>query len=150
MSPDGLKTERIVVDISFEEDIPEWLPILGKKARVYYAGIKRQCHKCYKLDHNAWECKNTKINWKQYCDNLFESGRFERELFGHWISAVKGSKPQQEKQDLRNFLSDPDSLKEMVGFLKAIQQYEKEDKVKRRAKNKPSQAQAPGKEKKTK
>lgn len=122
----------------------------GKKARVYYAGIKRQCHKCYNSDHNAWECKNPKINWKQYCDNLFESGRFERELFGHWISATKGSKPQQEKQNLRNFLSNPDSLKEMVGFLKAIQQYEKEDKVKRRAKNKPSQAQAPRREKKTK
>lgn len=145
MNPDGIKTERIVVDVTFEEEIPEWLPILSKKARIYYAGIRRQCHKCYESEHQAWECKNDRVSWKGYCDRLFETGRFDRDLFGHWIKPSQSDKPPEAKTDLREFLKNPESLKEMVSLFREIQKQEKDNKAKRREGNKPSQAQAPKK-----
>ena len=134
----GVKLDRILVDIAFDEEIAEWLPILSTKARIYYPGIQRQCHKCYEAGHEGWSCKNGQVTWKEYCEQIFNSGKFPRELFGHWIEPVElqqqprqGQDENPKPQSLKAFLDQPGALKELMSFIGAVKEVEKEKAAKK-------------------
>ncbi len=118
--------DRILVDVRFAKDIPEWLPILSCKARIYYPGINRQCYKCYETGHQGWSCKNPQLTWKEYCKRLFMIGVFPKEIFGHWLPESDEapeedrSKKTKSQVDLRNFLNEPAALKELASFFKSM------------------------------
>ncbi len=137
---DGLKIDRILIDVCFQKDIPEWLPILSCKARLYYPGINRQCNKCYEPGHQGWQCKNPKLTWKDYCKRLYMIGTFRREIFGHWLEPEdlepEKDEPKKSNIDLRQLLNEPGALRELTSFFKAIKDVEKEDKKKAQLRSK--------------
>jgi hypothetical protein len=114
------------VEITLEDNIPEWLPMYGKKVRLYHHGMLKQCNGCYALGHMKRECKGTKINWRGYVDQMRRTGKYEDVMFGSWINSDVQMKDVQEsekestqkrtpeKRDLRSYLSDPDSLKKAL------------------------------------
>jgi len=47
----GKNTDGIEVCLILKEFLPEWLPIQGKKLRLYHHGIKVQCNGCFGIGH---------------------------------------------------------------------------------------------------
>jgi hypothetical protein len=110
----GFNTPRYEVDLTLEEYPPEWMPMYGKKVRIFYPGMKIQCNACYGVGHMKRECKNERVGWMGYVSKLKDSGKFEATMFGSWLE----EKPMQEKEkkketsegDLRTLLDNPGSL----------------------------------------
>ncbi len=54
--------------------IPEFLPIRGKRARVYYHGIAPFCIVCNSPGHVKAECENDPVPWNEYVESLKDTG----------------------------------------------------------------------------
>jgi hypothetical protein len=87
-----------MVRLKLSYQIPEFLPMWGKKARVYYHGIPPFCVSCYGLGHVKNSCDSETISWRDYIHRLVDSG-ISKELFGSWLSCnlsvVESSKHAQ-------------------------------------------------------
>ncbi len=62
------------VDITLKFLIPEFLPIRGKRARVYYHGIAPFCIVCNTPGHTKPECQNAPVPWSEYVNFLKSTG----------------------------------------------------------------------------
>ncbi len=83
----GLKTDVFETEIALNKHIEEFLPMYGQKVQVYYAGIPRQCNRCYVVGHLRKECNNKKIDWIEYVQRLVASG-VDISLIGNWTKAI--------------------------------------------------------------
>jgi hypothetical protein len=72
------------VNLKLRFHIPEYLPMWGKKARVYYHGIPSFCVGCYTVGHVKADCEENSISWKDFINNLLDLG-IEKRLFGSWF-----------------------------------------------------------------
>jgi len=118
-NPSGKNTDGISFKLRLKEFLPEWLPIQGKRIRLYHHGMKRQCNGCFGIGHSKWACKETKINWRGYVDRMVESGRFKTAMFGSWIKENM-PEPEVEDEDLRALITNPEKLKKMVALFDAM------------------------------
>ncbi len=66
--------------------IPEYLPMWGKKARIYYHGIPLYCVSCNEIGHVKNECQSDPVSWKSYIQRLVKDG-ISSELFGAWLNS---------------------------------------------------------------
>lgn len=60
--------------------IPEFLPIRGKRARLYHHGISPFCIVCNGIGHIKAECMNEPVPWNEYVESLKSTG-IPRPLF---------------------------------------------------------------------
>jgi hypothetical protein len=61
---------------------PQFLPISGKKIRIYYKGIAKRCVKCFGTGHLRKDCTSNWKEWMEYVSDLmFETG-FDLEMLG--------------------------------------------------------------------
>ncbi len=65
---DTIETGTIQFKLLLEHHIPEFLPIYGTKSRIFYAGMPKQCGRCYKQGHFKADCPNDKVNWQSYTE----------------------------------------------------------------------------------
>jgi hypothetical protein len=115
----GFNTPKYELELVLEKNIPEWLPMFGKRVRVFHHGMHTQCNGCFELGHRRWECKNKKINWREYIEVMRKTNQFEDRLFGTWIEEPKAGQNQNQNQkkdeeDLRSLLNNPGSLRRMI------------------------------------
>ena len=59
------RTGNYNVKIKLRGDIPQLLPILGKRIRIFYPGIPRLCTNCFKGHHRS-SCHSKKMSWTDY------------------------------------------------------------------------------------
>jgi hypothetical protein len=78
----GYKTDELEVELKLKKDIPEFLPMYGRKIRIFYIGMKRQCINCYEIGHLKADCPSDKKDWFGYIETLTESEDFDAKLFG--------------------------------------------------------------------
>jgi len=119
----GKNTDGISIKLKLTDFLPEWLPIKGKKLRIYHHGIKTQCNGCYGLGHGKWNCKEEHTNWRGYVDRLFQSGKFTKEMFGSWLEGPP--KQNKDEEDLREMLRNPNKLKQMITLFNAMKDQDK-------------------------
>jgi hypothetical protein len=109
----GFNTPKYDIEVTLSEFIPEWLPMFGKKVRIFHHGMPRQCNGCFEIGHLKWECKNQKMNWQAYVQKMKNSGKFQKELFGSWLDE-KPIPGKPAEGDLRNLLNDPQNLRKAL------------------------------------
>lgn len=114
---DGLNTEAIEAEVELREHIPEWLPIKGCRARIYYHGMKIQCSNCWQLGHLSKQCKSPKGTWMDFVNYLWETGKFERSMFGHLLEEKTPKATTEE--DLKAILESGVDLRKLVNAIKA-------------------------------
>jgi hypothetical protein len=119
----GFNTPKYEIEVTLKEHVPEWLPMYGKKVRIFYHGMPRQCNGCYKLGHLKWECKEDKLNWRSYVFHLRSTGNYEDALFGSWLDE-KPKEPENDgktprtPEDLRELMKKPGGLKKaLIAYL---------------------------------
>ena len=70
--------------------IPQYLPMMGEKVRVRYAGMDRLCNKCFQAGHFKADCKNQKVDWLDFVNgfmNFFKD--IPREMYGAWAAKIE-------------------------------------------------------------
>jgi len=78
------------IKIQLEKPIPEFLPIDGKRVRIYYAGMHKQCVNCYQYGHIKAECKEERATWLEYVAGFIKNNlNIRKELFGRWYGIVE-------------------------------------------------------------
>jgi hypothetical protein len=82
---------------------PQFLPISGKKIKIYYKGIEKRCVKCLKTGHLKKDCTSPKKNWMEYVlDLMFETG-FDLIMLGDAKKYLeKWRLENEEKMEARN------------------------------------------------
>ena len=75
------------VKIKLKRDIPQILPILGKKIKIHYKGIQKLCPRCFG-PHPKQVCHSKKIEWKDYISRfMLENKVIPKELYGKWFNS---------------------------------------------------------------
>ena len=70
-------------------EIPQFVPICGKRIRLYYRGITKQCTNCFG-PHTRKVCTSEKVPWIQYVSDFMSShDHIPREYYGKWDPIVR-------------------------------------------------------------
>jgi len=89
---DDIEVKNVFCRLQLKHHLPEFLPIYGAKARIYYVGQPRQCSRCHKLGHVQKDCNNDKTSWIEFINKLRRTSFYDDSLFGTWINQrEKGS-----------------------------------------------------------
>lgn len=97
---------RHLVKVRLERDIPQYLPCLGKKIKIYYSGIPGLCTNCYKNGHYKANCKNIKVRWIDHVERFIDENHFiPLELFGRWPMVISTQK-RQDKINLDKMIEE--------------------------------------------
>ena len=59
------RTGNYIARIKLRCDIPEWVPIRGKRIKIIYPGIRRLCTGCFG-QHPKKACQSKKVTWAEY------------------------------------------------------------------------------------
>ena len=82
-------------------EIPNLVPMDGKRVKLYYRGIDKQCSNCFGT-HGRGNCKNEKITWLEYVFNFIcANPDIPRSYYGKWIDIVQekiGELPSFEEE----------------------------------------------------
>ncbi len=118
-----------MVRLKLAYQIPEFLPMWGKKARVYYHGIPPFCVSCYDLGHVKNACKSETISWRDYIHRMVDAG-ISKDLFGSWLScnlsvtqSSEHRQPSFSKTSNKSLNNSNDSItpQQLLDFFKKFQ-----------------------------
>ena len=104
--PDSELEEKIgngtyVVKMRLIKPIPQFLPISGKKIRIYYNGIRRQCTNCYG-GHAKQNCRNQKLEWIDQVKRFMDwNPKINKLWYGKWWHIVQKSRSKTSENDKR-------------------------------------------------
>jgi len=74
------------VKMEISRHMPEFLPINGKRARIFYRGMSRQCLNCYGYGHVKKDCKEKEVHWLEYVAGFIINNHedLEPRHYGRW------------------------------------------------------------------
>ena len=101
--PTGIYSVQMLI----KKPLTQFLPMDGKRIKIYHKGIKRMCENCFGSGFYRAACSRAKVDWMAYLDFfLIESG-FEEGMFGRWIHRVNDWQiiNRQAHQENLDFLS---------------------------------------------
>ena len=76
------------VKMLLHRKIPQFLPIGGKKIKIYHRGIDKLCSKCYQSGHNRLQCHNERRDWLSYIDRGMQRASLDNSYYGGWVERV--------------------------------------------------------------
>ena len=85
---DPLGAGTYSLKMRLNKEIPQLLPMCGRRIRVYYRGVQKLCSNCFGK-HPRKNCRSEKVPWIRYVLNFMESNPdIPQELYGKWWQAV--------------------------------------------------------------
>ena len=99
------------VKMRLVKDIPQFLPMYGRRIRIYYKGINKICTQCFG-SHNRRQCQNGKTPWIVYVRDYMTGNKDVGEMmYGKWWNIIDKEFPgyfdiQQDQMENGNTLSD--------------------------------------------
>jgi hypothetical protein len=84
---------------------PQFLPISGKKIRIYYKGIEKRCVKCFGTQHLKKDCISARKDWMEYVSDLmFETG-FDLNMLGDAKKYLEKWRSENEEKTDKKLLA---------------------------------------------
>ena len=81
------------VKMKLERPIPQFLPMHGRRIRIYYNGIEKLCSNCYGK-HTRRQCRNQKTEWIEYVrDFMYKYKEIGEDYYGKWWDIVDTEYP---------------------------------------------------------
>jgi hypothetical protein len=81
------------VRMKLERDMPQLIPMHGKRIRLYYRGIIKRCTNCFGA-HQRKNCKEEKVPWIKYVEQFITNfPEIPRESYGRWANMIDGMSP---------------------------------------------------------
>ncbi len=76
------------VKMRLGSDLPQFLPMYGKRIRIYYRGIVKKCSNCFG-PHARRVCDREKVPWIEYVSQLMhEHPEIPEDFYGKWAPYV--------------------------------------------------------------
>jgi hypothetical protein len=107
-------TGKYVVKMRIDRPIPQILPIDGRRIRIYYKGIRKQCNNCFEMGHMKRDCKERRKDWAEYVSSMMESTGFEPDLFGKWKVVVQDWRSKNLTEALHSKTQQVEERKELI------------------------------------
>jgi hypothetical protein len=83
------------VKMRLNQNIPQLLPVDGRRIKIYYRNIIKLCTSCFG-QHNRRDCKEKKVKWIDYVFDFIESNpQINPELYGKWAMILEREKKQK-------------------------------------------------------
>jgi hypothetical protein len=92
------------VRMKIARDMPQFIPMHGKRVRLYYRGIVKRCTNCFQ-QHQRKFCKNEKVLWSDYVARFAELfPEIPHDMYGKWKTMIKvgEQREREEKSDTEN------------------------------------------------
>ena len=84
------------VKVKMNSSIPQLVPLDGRRVKIYYRNIQKQCTKCFG-PHLGRNCTNEKVAWLDYVAAFIRSNpRLDKALFGKWNEIIERNEKQKE------------------------------------------------------
>jgi hypothetical protein len=81
------------VRMKLKRDMPQLIPMHGKRIRLYYRGIIKRCTNCFGA-HQRKNCKEEKVPWIKYVEQFITNfPEIPRESYGRWANMIDGMSP---------------------------------------------------------
>jgi hypothetical protein len=90
-NPDGFSvgTGTYSVRMRLHSDLPQFVPICGKRIRLYYKGITKQCTNCFG-PHIRKNCNSPRAQWIEYVSNFMSNHNYiPMDYYGKWAKIVE-------------------------------------------------------------
>ena len=82
------------VKMRLTSDIPQLLPMDGRRVKIYYRGIRKLCTSCFGK-HFRKDCKKEKVQWIDYVREFVKDNpEVTGEQFGNWITILERNRRQ--------------------------------------------------------
>jgi hypothetical protein len=79
--------------MKLERDMPQLIPMHGKRIRPYYRGIIKRCTNCFG-SHQQKNCKEDKVPWIKYVEKfIINYPEIPMESYGRWAKMIDGMSP---------------------------------------------------------
>ena len=101
--------------VKLDRDIPELLPMYGRRIKIYHGGIQKFCKNCFGK-HPTKNCESQKVQWIEYVRPFKMSNpEIKKDYYGKWIDIL--AKPSRGNQRQSYFQTKIDFLKIMTSSL---------------------------------
>ena len=92
------RTGRYSVKIKLNKDIPQLLPIMGKRIKIHYKGIQRLCPNCFG-PHPKQVCRSPKVQWLDYASKFKSTYKnIPDHLFARWNEIKPKNPPTMQNE----------------------------------------------------
>jgi hypothetical protein len=82
--------------MKLKRDMPQLIPMHGKKIRLYYRGIIKRCTNCFGT-HQRKDCKEEKVPWMKYVQQFINNyPEIPKESYGRWATMIDGTRPERD------------------------------------------------------
>jgi hypothetical protein len=86
------------VRMKLTRDLPQLIPMHGKRIRLYYRGIIKRCTNCFGA-HQRKNCKEEKVPWIKYVEKFINNyPEIPKEFYGRWANMIDGMRPEKETE----------------------------------------------------
>lgn len=91
------------VKMKLVRDIPQFLPMCGKRVRLYHRGIVKLCTNCFGA-HQRKVCNSVKVPWIEYVDKFMKDyPSIPEAYYGRWLQMVKNWRESNTSaEDIQN------------------------------------------------
>ena len=86
-----------LVTMRLKKDMPNWVPMYGRKVCLSYKGIKKQCNSCYG-PHMRKFCKNEKMTLEEYANKFRVKNLYVLEQFYGRLAKLENIAEQKERR----------------------------------------------------
>jgi len=100
-----LKTGIYSIQMEIKNPIPQFLPVDGKRIKIYHKGIKKWCTNCFKATHLRTTCTSQRIEWLEYVDRFMVNNNLDNSYYGKWLERVDDwrlKNPEKHGQHVRD------------------------------------------------
>ena len=114
------RTGNYSVLMTLDSEIPQLLPVDGRRIKIYHRGITKLCTKCFGK-HRKSECKTErKFEWLDYVENFtIENPEIPDDYYGRWIyllnkkkEGMLGRLPGRERNKPNDLEGNDDTITE--------------------------------------
>ena len=98
--------------MKLRKDIPQFLPMHGRKIRIYFKNMNKLCTNCYG-SHSRRQCTNERVPWVTYVRDFMKNNpEINEHYYGKWWDIVDQEFPgyfdqPNETQDVQQFQDAP-------------------------------------------
>ena len=93
------------VKMKLDMDIPQLLPMAGRRIKIYYRGIQKLCTNCFGK-HTRRVCQSIKVPWFEYVRKFrTDNHEIPDELYGKWIEILNKTAGQDSR--VKNSTMEP-------------------------------------------
>ncbi len=97
------------VRMRLSRNIPQLLPVDGRRIKIYYRNINKLCTSCFG-QHGRRDCKEEKVKWIDYVDKFIAANpEINPALYGKWVNII-GREKRQQQIDHTHYISKQSNI----------------------------------------